>query len=186
MRFTSTLTGLVVLALVVAGVYWVRLRPLPSQGATAREAVSIPVTASPPSPQGRSVAAAMVEHGQGDEAWADVTAADATVDAGGVGITFSIASRPAVALERTRVRIRAQSRGSVVALEGARISFEMTMPMGDHRYLLVPGQDGWQEAEVILPLCMSGKRRWFATVEGTAAGRLRTARFRLDLAPPTP
>jgi hypothetical protein len=145
----------------------------------------MPATASPPSPQGRSVAAAMVEHGQGDEAWADVTAADATVDAGGVGITFSIASRPAVALAEMRVRIRAESRGSAVALEGTRISFEMTMPMGDHRYSLVPGKDGWQEAEVVLPLCRSGKRRWFATVEGTAAGRLRSARFRLDLAPPS-
>jgi len=70
------------------------------------------------------------------------------------------------------------------AREGARISFEMTMPMGDHRYSPVPGRDGWQEADVVLPLCQSGKRRWYATVEGIVAGRLRTARFRLDLAPP--
>ena len=58
------------------------------------------------------------------------------------------------------------------------------MPMGDHRYSLVPAADGWQEAEVVLPLCPSGKRRWFATVEGTVAGQPRTARFRLDLTPP--
>jgi len=71
-----------------------------------------------------------------------------------------------------------------MALEGGRISFEMTMPMGDHRYSLVPGDDGWQEAEVTLPRCMSGKRRWYATVEGTVAGRPRSARFRLDLSAP--
>ena len=59
------------------------------------------------------------------------------------------------------------SGGAPVAARGGRVSFEMTMPMGDHRYSLVPRADGWQEAEVVLPLCPSGKRRWFATVEGT-------------------
>ncbi len=66
-----------------------------------------------------------------------------------------------------------------------RISFEMTMPMGDHRYSLVPAADGWQEAEVVLPVCGSGHRRWFATFEGTVAGQPRTARFLLDLTPPS-
>jgi hypothetical protein len=31
------------------------------------------------------------------------------------------------------------------------VSFEMTMPMGDHRYALVPGEEGWLEAAVVLP-----------------------------------
>jgi hypothetical protein len=69
-------------------------------------------------------------------------------------------------------------------LESGRISFEMTMPMGDHRYSLIPADEEWQTADVLLPLCSSGTRRWFATVEGTVAGRPRTARFRLDLAVP--
>jgi hypothetical protein len=55
------------------------------------------------------------------------------------------------------VRVRAKSAGVAVPLEGAQVSFEMTMPMGDHRYSLVAGQDGWLEAETVLPRCMSGK-----------------------------
>jgi hypothetical protein len=46
----------------------------------------------------------------------------------------------------------------------------------------VAGQGGWLEAEAVLPRCMSGKRRWYATVEGIVEGQPRTARFRLDLA----
>jgi hypothetical protein len=50
-----------------------------------------------------------------------------------------------------RVLVRAEAGGSPVVLEGGRVSFEMSMPMGDHRYSLVPGADGWQEAAVVLP-----------------------------------
>jgi hypothetical protein len=155
----STLLGLVVLGLVVAGVFWVRFRPMSSGAASARQEAS-------------------------DEAIPDATFADATADAGDVRITLSIAQRPPVALAKTRVRVRAESGGSPVVLDAGGISFQMTMPMGDHRYTLVSGEDGWQEAEVVLPLCQSGKRRWYATVEGAVAGRPRTARFRLDLNPP--
>jgi hypothetical protein len=95
-----------------------------------------------------------------------------------------VTPNPPVAFAKTRVRVRAEVGGAPVVLDGGRVSFEMSMPMGDHRYVLVPGEDGWQEADVVLPLCPSGKRRWFATVEGTVAGRPRTARFRLDLEPP--
>jgi len=169
MRSTSTLIGLLVLGLVAAGVLWVRSRSphVPDQPASsATQAVA-------------SSAASL-----DDEALPDVTLASAAVDAGNVRITLSLTPNPPVGLAKTRVRVQAESGGSPVALEGGRVTFEMTMPMGDHRYSLVAGQDGWQEAEVILPRCMSGKRRWFATVEGTVAGRPRTARFRLDLTPP--
>jgi hypothetical protein len=71
-----------------------------------------------------------------------------------------------------------------LAFEQGRVSFEMTMPMGDHTYSLVPAGGGGYEADVTLPLCKSGKRRWYATVEGRAAGQPVTARFRLDLAVP--
>ena len=64
------------------------------------------------------------------------------------------------------------------------VSFEMKMPMGDHRYTLVAGTDGWQQAEVVLPFCPSGNPRWYAIVEGTVAGTPVTARFRLDLTTP--
>ena len=52
-----------------------------------------------------------------------------------------------------------------------------------NRYALVGGEDGWQVAEVLLPMCKSGKRTWFATLEGNVAGQPRTARFRIDLTP---
>jgi len=128
---------------------------------------------------------ASARQAEGDDALPDVTLADGSADAGeGVRITLSLNPQPPVAFAKTLVRVRAEAGGSVVDLAGGRISFEMTMPMGDHRYLLVPGEGGWQEAEVILPRCMSGKRRWYATVEGMVGGQPRTARFRLDLAPP--
>ncbi len=168
----STLLGLVMLALVAAGVWWAR-PPSPAVGhlppASARQAASASATAG---------------QAERDDALPDVTLAAGSVDLEGVRITLALSPQPPVAFAKTRVRVRAEAGGSVVPLEGGRVWFEMTMPMGDHRYSLVPGRDGWQEAEVILPRCMSGKLRWYATVEGSAAGKPRTARFRLDLAPP--
>lgn len=170
-----TIVGLLVLGLVVAGVYWVRSRSMaPQEAATMSSAEQV----------------------LGDEALPDVTLADGAVDAGDVRITLSLAPQPPAAFAKFRVRVSAfalaptatasakATADSRVTLQDGKISFEMTMPMGDHRYALVPGGEGWQEAEVVLPLCPSGKRRWYATVEGTAAGRPVNARFRLDLAVP--
>jgi hypothetical protein len=150
-----------VLAVLAAGAWWAR-SPSPT-AATAPDALG---------------------EAPGNDDLPDVTLAAATADTGGVRITLSLTPNPPVAFATFRTRVRAESAGSVVSLEGARVSFEMTMPMGDHRYSLVPGDDGWQEAEVILPRCMSGNQRWYATVEGTIAGQLRSARFRLDLSAP--
>ena len=172
MRFNSTLIGVVVLALVATGVFWVRSR--------TADTGSVPGEQTAPSSAGQRAPA----QAGGDDALPDVTLAEGTADVGGVRITLSVTPNPPVALATFRARVRAESAGSVVSLEGARVSFEMTMPMGDHRYSLVPGDDGWQEAEVILPRCMSGNQRWYATVEGTIAGQLRSARFRLDLSVP--
>jgi hypothetical protein len=96
---------------------------------------------------------------------------------------MSLVPRPPVAFETLRVRVRVEG---AAALESGRVYFAMTMPMGDHRYSLLPAADGWHEADVVLPLCASGDRRWFATVEGIVAGRPRVARFQLSLSqPPT-
>ena len=86
-----------------------------------------------------------------DEALPDVTLADGSADIGGVRITLSVSPNPPVAFATTRVRVRAEANGSPVAIENGRVSFEMVMPMGDHRYSLVSGEDGWQEAAVVLP-----------------------------------
>jgi len=119
-----------------------------------------------------------------DAALPDVTLAEGVADLGDLQITLSVAPRPPVAFQKSRFRVRVASNGTSMALEGGRISFEMKMPMGDHRYALVPSGDGWQEAEVVLPFCQSGNPRWYASVEGTVAGQPRTARFRLYLTRP--
>jgi len=161
MNIKTTLVGIALLAVLAAGAWWAR-SPSPT-------AATAPNAAAPAA---------------GDEALPDVTFAERTADVGGVRITLSVLPNPPVALATFRVRVRAEANGSPAGIEAGRVSFEMAMPMGDHRYSLVAGQNGWQEAEVTLPRCMSGKRRWYATVEGTVAGRLRSARFRLDLSAP--
>jgi hypothetical protein len=158
----------VILGLVVAGSAWVRFRPSSSSGTATG-----PVT---PAAQGESVQ--------------DVTARDASVVSGDLRITLSVSPRPPVAFSDMRVRVRAEAVGDAgaalapVPLDHATVTFEMSMPMGDHHYTLVPGKDGWLEAAVVLPFCGSGDPRWTATVEGTVAGARRAARFRLDLQRP--
>ena len=163
MKLRETLLGLVVLALLAGGVFWARTRGPAEKAAPAATpgAVSAPDVPLP-----------------------DVTLADASVDLGDVRLVLS-AERPVVAFAKSRFRVRAEAAGAPVALEGGRLSFEMSMPMGDHRYTLVPGAEGWQEAEVVLPMCKSGRKTWYATLEGTVAGKPRTARFQLDLTPPS-
>jgi hypothetical protein len=114
----------------------------------------------------------------------DISRADATLDLGDVRITVSAGPRPLVAFSRNRFRFRAEASGAPVVLADAVVSFTMTMPMGDHRHALVPAAEGGQEAEAVLPLCPSGKRRWFGTLDFTLAGRARSARFAFDLEPP--
>lgn len=165
MKLRDTLLGLVVLAAVLGGVWWVRGRSHPAPPAA---------DAAPPL---RAIGPAA------EAALPDATLADATVDLGDVRIVLS-ARRPVVAFAKSRFLVRAEKDGLAVPIGDGHISFQMAMPMGDHRYELLGGEDGWHEAEVVLPLCKSGKRTWFATVEGSVAGKPRTARFQLDLTPP--
>lgn len=114
----------------------------------------------------------------------DVSRADATLDLGDLRILVTAGPRPLLAFARNRFRFRAEAGGAPVALADAVVSFTMSMPMGDHRHALVPAGDGWQEAEAVLPLCPSGKRRWFGRLDFTVGGRARSARFAFDLAAP--
>ena len=157
MRLRETLLGLAVLGLVLCGVFGARGRATPVRAAVAA----------------------------GDEL-PDATFRDAVAELDGVTLTLSVDPRPAVAFSSHRWRVRAVVRGVAVPMENGRLTFEMVMPMGDHRYRLVPVADGWHEAEVVLPSCPSSKRRWFATLDGTIAGGHRTARFRIDLASAAP
>jgi len=128
MRRRELIAGLAVLAVLAAGAWWAR-SPSPTS-ATAPDA-SAPAA--------------------GDDALPDVTLSESTADVGGVRITLSVTPNPPVALATFRVRVRAEANGSPAAIEAGRVSFEMAMPMGDHRYALAPGNAGWQEAAVVLP-----------------------------------
>jgi hypothetical protein len=165
MKNRDLLLGLVVLALVGLGVYWARGRAVtPESSQTAG-----------PSPASSAVSPP------------DVARSDGTVDLGDVRIVLSLEPKPPVAFAKFRARVQARTSGEGGAptpLESGRVYFEMAMPMGDHRYSLLPAADGWHEADVVLPLCVSGDRRWFATVEGIVAGRPRAARFQFSVAPP--
>jgi len=115
----------------------------------------------------------------------DVSRADATLDLGDVRVAVSAGPRPLLAFARNRFRFRAARDDDPAMLGDAVVSFTMTMPMGDHRHPLVQAPDGWQEAEVVLPICPSGNRRWFGTLAFTHAGRPRSARFTFDLQQPS-
>jgi hypothetical protein len=180
MRINSTLVGLLALGFVAAGVLYVRFRP-PTVGQA---------------PFGTGSPAASARSTSDDESLPDVTLAEGTADLGDVRLTLSVLPNPPVAFATFQVRVTALGPDPTaaspdgsggkwpLAIKGGLVAFEMTMPMGEHRYSLMPAGRGGYGADVVLPLCPSGKRRWYATVEGTIAGRAVTARFRLDLAPP--
>ena len=128
MNIKTTLVGMALLAVLAAGAWWAR-SPSPTAA---------------PAPNAAAPAA-------GDDALPDVTLSEGTADVGGVRIALSVTPNPPVALATFRVRVRAEAYGSPAPIEAGRVSFEMAMPMGDHRYALVPGEAGWQEAAVVLP-----------------------------------
>jgi hypothetical protein len=170
MKLRETLLGLLVLALVLGGVWWVRGRRL-----AEKKPPAAPASATKSGARAVKVVTATETP--------DVTLADQTADAGGVRLSLSVATRPILAFTKARFRVRADAGGVPMNLSYTHLIFEMTMPMGDHNYRLIPAADGWQEAEVVLPACQSGNRRWYATVEGTAGGLRRSARFQFDLTP---
>ena len=170
MKLRETLLGLVVLAALGGGVWWARGRSAAERApAAAPDAPAAGAATGPAAPDLASLP--------------DVTLADASVDLGDVRLVLS-PDRPIVAFSKVRFRARAESNGAALPLEEGRLSFEMTMPMGDHRYTLLPAAGGWHEAEVVLPLCKSGTKTWYATLEGKVGGAPVSARYRLDLTPP--
>ena len=166
----TTVVGLIVLGIVLAGVFWARGRNHPAG----------------PMPGGSGSGQLAAGQVMADTEIPDVTSIDGTVDVGDVRIVLSVSPRPPVAFEKKQFRVRAEAKGAPVTLTNGHIAFEMKMPMGDHRYSLVAANDGWHEAEVVLPFCPSGNPRWYAVVEGSVDGRAVAARFRVDLTRPGP
>jgi hypothetical protein len=133
MKNRDVIVGVVLVALIAAGVFFVRSRSAPTEVPAGQAAGGSP------------------EPTTTDDALPDATTADATAEIGGLRLTLSLTPKPPVVLEAFQARVRAEADGMPVALENGRISFEMVMPMGDHRYSLVSGDDGWHEAAVVLP-----------------------------------
>ena len=135
MKFNSTLLGIVVLAAVGVAVFWTRVKA--------------------PPPSVTQLVSDSDRQASSDEATLpDVTLAAGSVDLEDVRITLSLTPQPPVAFAKIRVRVRVSSTAAadkLLTLEGGRVAFEMSMPMGDHRYSLVPGEEGWLEAAVVLP-----------------------------------
>jgi hypothetical protein len=173
MKHTQTIAGVLVLLLLGAGVYWVRSRNAPSPGSPAAtaHAAAAPTTLGP----GQTLSA--------DEALPDLSKGRAAGMSGDVMFVATLEPHPPVAFAPFRLTLRAEVAGAPSAILDGKVAFEMVMPMGDHRYALQPQPDGTLQADVTLPMCMSGNPRWFATVEGVAGGVVRTVKFRLDLVP---
>ena len=160
MKSKETLLGAIVLVLVLAGGYWVRT----ARQAPATLSDGAPSTPSSPGPGAAPDGASRPAGTQaGDLALADITTADASEDIAGLTVTVSVTPRPPVAFAKQRFRVRIEAAGAPATLDDGVIAFDMTMPMGDHRYTLVAATDGWHEAEVVLPHCPTGDARWHAT-----------------------
>ncbi len=155
MKYSQTIAGMLVVALIGLTVYWVRTRqPGPSDALTAA-----------------------------DSALPDITRHEGRAPSGGVTIVAAIDPAPPVAYAIFTLRIGAVTTQGAAAIDDARVSFDMAMPMGEHRYRLVAGAGGTVTADVTLPTCPTGSPHWFANVEGTVGGEKVAARFRFELAP---
>jgi hypothetical protein len=111
----------------------------------------------------------------------DITRVDQAVEVNGLRVSVSLSPRPPVALSRVRTRVRIEANGGTRPIQNGRVSYAMSMPMGDHAAPLVADGDGWSQAEIVLPACLEGGR-WLATVTGTVDGQPVTAAFHFELA----
>ncbi|MEI6667109.1 MAG: hypothetical protein WCP29_03060 [Acidobacteriota bacterium] len=174
----STILGLVVLGLLVAGGYWARRIDAPDS------------TYFP-----RAVACSMGRASQADQP-PDITRGDCYADLDDVRFFVSVTPQPPIAFAMFTIRVTAvalapdasgppQPARQPLTIDGGRVRFEMSMPMGTHRYSLARSSEGSYQAGVVLPMCPSGDSWWTATIEGDVANRPRSVRLRFQLARPT-
>ncbi|MFA6109254.1 MAG: hypothetical protein WDA75_10855 [Candidatus Latescibacterota bacterium] len=114
----------------------------------------------------------------------DLSRGDARLEVDGLIVRVE-GTRPIRAFEQNRLLFRFEGPdGSDRPVAEAVVSFTMTMEMGKHRYSLVPAaREGWLQAELVLPACPSGNRRWYGDLTFTSAGRPGATRFQFDLEP---
>ena len=117
-----------------------------------------------------------------DGAMPDVTRGEASMNVGDARVTLAVEPGPPVAFRENRFRVRVESASGPMSLEDGRISFEMKMPMGDHRYSLVAGRTGGRRRRSCSPSARAAIRGGTPPSKARSAGEPYTARFRFDLA----
>lgn len=156
MKYSQTIAGMLVVALIGLAVYWVRSgQPGASDALTAAES-----------------------------ALPEISRHEGRAASGAITIVAAVDPAPPVAYSIFRLRVSAETAQGMVPIDDARVSFDMAMPMGEYRYRLMASAGGAVTADVTLPTCPTGSPHWFANITGTVGGQRVTARFRFELAPP--
>lgn len=163
MTFRGTFLDGVVLSLMLIGAFWMH-----SRGRVGE-------SSKPESRDGAALATV--------NAAPDLTLGRAQAAAGDVRLLLEVSPTPPRALHELVFLVRAEAGGQIVPIDGGQIAFDMSMPMGNHRYALAASDGSARQAEVVLPPCMSGNTEWFATVDAHVKGKPVSARFRFALAP---
>lgn len=116
----------------------------------------------------------------------DVTRDDAVLDLDGPRVRVAVEGRPIRASRPVRWRVRFEdAHGGVLEPAAAVLKFNMDMDMGRHHYaLFADPEPGWYAAEAAIPMCPSGRTRWYGILEATLdGGSPLRGRFLFDLAP---
>ena len=171
------LVGVVVVGAMVAAMYLTRQHQGTKQATGGRaggETTVAPGMASPLAPGGLNVP--------------NLSVADARLETDDVSVQVEAMARPILAFRQNRLLFRFEgignAAGQLVSVQAPTLSFAMEMDMGKHRYALVPAaREGWLQADVVLPACPSGGRRWYGDLSFRAGGRQLRTRFQFDLEP---
>ena len=170
MKNLNLIVGVLVAVALVVGVYLAR---------QAREATG----EAPPA------AAEPVDDAPGDAVpeglVPDVTREDGAFRSGGLTVHVAVPARPIKAYEETTYRLQVtDASGGAVALDAGIVKFNMSMDMGRHHYALEPaGTPGRYTVKAPIPMCPSGKVRWYGNMELTVDGAVHEGSFQFDITP---
>jgi len=169
MKNLNLIIGLLVAVALAAGIYFAK---------QARDAAgeAPPVAAEPPveSP-GTEIVEGQVP---------DVTAEDGTFRVADLLVRVEIPRRPIKAYEESAYRFHVtDTAGRPVTLDGGVVKFNMSMDMGRHHYALVGEGDGRYTIKAPIPMCPSGKVRWYGNMELTLESAGHKGGFQFDIEP---
>jgi hypothetical protein len=169
MKNLNLIIGLTVAATLVVGIYFAR---------QAREA------AGEAPPTGTEAVADESQDEISEGLVPDVTREDGIFRVGGIHVQVVIPTRPIKAYEETAYRFRFEDAGGkALALEAGKVKFNMSMDMGRHHYALEAAEDGWYVAKAPIPMCPSGKVRWYGNMDFSIDGAAYVGGFQFDIEP---